>query len=287
MDLSEHKGPNFSFGGTPLDPEKADVVMFGVPLASTVSYKSGTQFGPNAIREASLHTESYHQHKRKELWEHVKYADFGDITVSRGNIDRALDTVESVVREITDNGKVPFMLGGEHTLTAGAIRAFPVDTVLVWFDAHSDLREQLEKDTVCHATAAKRAIDHVCAENLIQLGVRSLSIEEDMRIKKNGVKMFTSADIQKDSDLVAKFLSAATSKRNVYISVDIDVLDSKLVPGTGTPEPGGLEYNELVKLLSAIRGRIVGMDLVETARDAEHLTQTTAAKLAYEMLFLL
>jgi len=286
MDLSAYSGPRFAFGGTPLDPEDAKVVIFGVPLASTVSYKSGTQFGPNAIREASLHIEQYNPQKQKELWEHIKYADFGDVVVPRSDMARALNRIESITREIVGNKKIPFMLGGEHTITAGAVRAFPDDTVLVWFDAHSDLREQLDEDTVCHATAAKRSLDHLKLENLIQIGVRSMSVEEDERVRRERIKVFSSDDVKKDDDIVARFLGDATKSRNVYISLDIDVLDSKLVPGTGTPEPGGLEYNEVIKLLNAIKGKVVGMDLVEAARDSERLTETVAAKLAYEMLFL-
>jgi agmatinase len=287
MDLSPHLGPRFAFAGTSLDPAEARVVVFGVPLASTSSMKGGAQFGPNAIREASLHLEEFSPTKRKELWEHAAVADAGDIVVSRGDISKALSTVTDVTQHIAGEGKIPFMLGGEHTITAGAIRAFPVDTVLLWFDAHADLRERLDDDTVCHATAAKRALDYLPDANLIEVGVRSLSVEEDALVRKNRIKLFTTSDVRKDDDLVARFISEATTNKNVYVSVDVDVLDSKLVPGTGTPEPGGLEYNELVKLLSAVRGKVVGMDIVEAARDAEMMTAVTAARLAYEMLFLL
>ncbi|MBI1974059.1 agmatinase [Candidatus Micrarchaeota archaeon] len=283
--LDYYLGERFAFGGAGSDVGKARVVMFGVPLDATTSFKPGTRFGPNAVREASLDIEEYVRELGVNAVERAKVADVGSVWVSPGNIKGTLERLAELSSIIAKAGKVPFALGGEHTCTAGLIAPFAKDCVLVHFDAHADLHEEYRGDKLNHTSAIRRCIDAgVRPENIIQVGVRSLSKEEHDYVGKSKITELWAADIHGGLKKACGAIEAKTREKKVYVSFDLDVMDCSLVPATGTPEPGGLGFDEACALIGAVKGRVVGCDIMETARDAEMLTQVVAAKLIYRML---
>jgi agmatinase len=285
--IEYYLGLPFSFSGLQSKLEEAGVVVYGVPLDSTSSFKKGTSFGPNAVRECSLEIDLYSPDHGKQFCDDLKIHDLGDIWVTRGDVAKTLQRVGELSSKIVGMGKIPLVLGGEHLVTLGCLQAFKKrDFVLVQFDAHSDLRDEYTGDTLSHTTVMNRALDFVKPKNLVQLGIRSLTKEDHELIKKRGINTFFAKDIAADVAGVAGKLSALTEGKDVYITFDIDALDAPYVPGTGTPEPGGLSYWQAIELIRAIKGRVIGLDMVEVGRDAELLTPSTAAKLIYELLLL-
>jgi agmatinase len=271
-DFSYYVGAPFVFGGEQAELGKAKAVLFGFPFDSTVSFKPGTRFGPNALREASLQYEGAG----------VKTHDLGDMWVTPGNVEKTLARVTELTAGLLKLGKVPFGLGGEHTLSLGMLRAFPRDTAVVQFDAQPDLLDEYQGDRTCHVSAFRRVLDFLPKKNLIQVGVRDPLQEEKEFIRKKKITSFTTEQARASG--FSQKLARLTKGKRIYLSVDIDVLDPSIAPATGTPVPGGLTYAELSVLLSSISGRIVGADLCEVCRDPEYVTQLAGARLAYEVL---
>ncbi len=273
----------FTFGGVQSKLDEAKVIAFGVPLDATTTFKGGTKNGPLAIREASRQTELYSMEQGKEM--ELSVHDIGDLWVSPANIPATLKRITEVAAKIKNAGKIPLMLGGEHTVTPGALRAFEKEKpVVIWFDAHSDLREEYMGDEICHATAARRTLDFLPKENLILLGTRSQCREEADFIKKEKITMFPAAELHRDLAKASKLLSSVTKGKQVYITLDIDVFDLSLAPGTGTPDPGGISFGEFTSLVRGVQGNLAGLDVVEVSRDAEMITASTASKAVFEIL---
>lgn len=275
----------FAFSGINSSFEEAKIIIYGAPLDATTSFKPGTRFGPNAIREASLKIDCFSLDKKSNFFEKVKIRDIGDVLISPGSIPETLKRIEQMNRRLKELGKIPFVLGGEHTISIGAIRAFKEENpIVIHFDAHSDLREEYFGDKVCHATAIKRVLDFLPKKNLMQIGIRSLGKEELDFVKKENIRSVFIDELKKNFGNVKNELAEKTSGKKVYITMDIDVLDCSLAPGTGTPEPNGLSYQELIELIRSVRGKLIGLDLVEVARDQEFVTPSVAAKILYEVL---
>lgn len=270
-DIDYYIGGPFAFGASKQPYESSRAVIYGVPLDATSSFKSGSRFGPNSIREASIAME--------EPLKKAVHCDLGDMWVSPGNIAATIKRVSEFSEIIRNDKKVPIALGGEHTITVGSAKPFK-DAVFIYFDAHADLRDEYLGDKLCHATACRRLLDFVPTQNILLVGVRSMCEEEDSFIKEQGIKLLHPGELDKAAKDIEKF----TKGKDVYVSLDIDVLDSPYAPGTGTPEPGGFLFRQLSHLLGCVSGKIVGADVVETGRDAELITPTSAAKLVYQIL---
>jgi agmatinase len=276
----------FVFGG--LEPERSDfsnskVLIWPVPFEKTVSYGLGTREGPEAIIDASRYMELYDEELGGET------ADVGIHTLPAMDAERTpeemIPALEKEAARLLDSGKFLCMLGGEHSITPPVVRAFhqrhPKLSVLQ-IDAHADLRASYEGTPLSHASAMRRVLETCPA---VQVGIRSLSLEEARAIPDLPTRIFWAKDIAGRTDWIDAAVQALSE--DVYLTLDIDGLDPSVVPTTGTPEPGGLMWYEVLALLraAAARRRIVGMDLVELCKSpVSNAPSFLSAKLIYKTL---
>ena len=252
---------------------EADVVLFGAPYDSTTSFRPGTRFGPAAMRAESFGIETYSPYQDRDL-EDVRVHDAGDLELPFGAPDRALDMIEAKAAAILAAGKTPFLLGGEHLVTLGAVRAaakrFP-DLRIIHFDAHADLREDYLGVTLSHACVIRRCHDLLGDGRIWQFGIRSGTREEFAFMKAGHVVT---------EPFSAKTLAALSFPADtpVYLTVDLDVLDPSEFPGTGTQEAGGLRFTELLAALrdALARFRVVALDNVELSPPIDPSGRSTA-----------
>ena len=262
-----------NFIGADSDYDSADVVLFGAPYDSTTSFRPGTRFGPAAMRGESFGIETYSPRQDRDL-EDVRVHDAGDLELPFGAPDRALDMIEARTSSILADGKVPFMLGGEHLVTLGSVRAaakmFP-DLRIIHFDAHADLREDYLGVRLSHACVMRRCHDLLGDGRIWQFGIRSGTRDEFAFMKAEHAvsEPFTA------NTLADLGLPEGTS---VYLTVDMDVLDPSEFPGTGTPEAGGLRYDELRRAVMDVLGRfrVVALDNVELSPHLDPSGRSTA-----------
>lgn len=270
--------PN-NFGGYAPKPE-SKIWVFGVPFDSTVCYLPGCRYGPKIIREASQQIETYDIDNRVDIFETPGIYDLGDMEPVRGNSEKTVKRVEQEVEHIVGNNRFPLMLGGEHTVTAGAVKALSKihkDVKVLSFDAHPDLRDSYEGEKYDHACVMRRVSE--IAQDFMVVGARSLFQQEEPFEKHIVFKK----DIKNAKEKIEKFVKGA----NVYLTIDIDVLDPSEVPGVGTPEPDGLSFAELFELIKLLKGcnKIVGMDLVELRPVADsNISEVAAAKLLFKTI---
>ncbi|NEU30450.1 agmatinase [bacterium LRH843] len=266
--------------------EESQAVIYGMPMDWTVSFRPGSRFGPMRIREASLGLEEYSPYMDKHL-EEVNYFDAGDIPLPFGNAARSLELVEEYVDTLLADGKFPLGLGGEHLLSWPIFKAmykkYP-DLAIIHIDAHADLREEYEGEPLSHSTPIRKACGLIGAKNVYSFGIRSGMREEFQFAKESGMYM-AKFDVASPLKEILPLLAG----RNVYVTIDIDVLDPAHAPGTGTAEAGGITSKELLEAIVAIADsdvRVVGADLVEVAPayDPSEQTQIAASKFVREML---
>jgi agmatinase len=268
-------------------PDKARAVIIPFGLEASLCYSGGTGDGPGAMIEASHQVELFDE----ELWREA-YADYGVATVREpaiaASIPRALEQLEQTVEAVLDCGRFPLVFGGEHSITAGAIRPFARrydDLVILHFDAHADLRDGYEGEHYSHASALRRCLDFEHLQ-LISLGIRNISAEEIPFLESNRdrIRIFWAHD--KANWQVDEIVNALAGKP-VYLTFDVDGFDASLMPATGTPEPGGLFWDDVIPVIRAASkaGSIVGADINELSpREGLHSCDFIAAKLAYKIL---
>jgi len=266
------------------EPEAADIALFGVCWDGTSSFKAGSRFAGFAVREASFGMEEFSFYQQQSLLD-IKFADYGDLFLPPGQKERVMADIASAVQEIRAKGQFPIAFGGEHLVALPLILAAHAehpDLALIHFDAHADLRPDLWGDPLTHATIIGRAADRIGYENLFQFGIRSGSIEEwQLAQRHKTIRPFTLEAIDE--------VLANLGDRPIYITLDMDVLDPSLYPGTGTPEPGGIGWELLIAGLKRFRGRrLVGMDCLELAPhyDTTGVSAMTMAKTLREMIML-
>ena len=255
---------------------EADTVLFGAPYDSTTSFRPGTRFGPSAMRMESFGIETYSPMQDKDLVDDTKVFDSGDLELPFGAPEPALKMIEKRSAQILEDGKRPFLLGGEHLVTLGAFRAvqkkFP-DVVIIHFDAHADLREDYLGNPLSHACVLRRIHDLVGDGRIFQFGIRSGTREEFAFMKSGHVKTepFTSATL-------AKVVKSIPKKTPLYLTIDMDVLDPSEFPGTGTQEAGGFRYPQLVEDVRLICSRlnVVALDNVELNPGLDSTGRSTA-----------
>lgn len=263
--------------------EQAKVVLFGAPMDYTVSFKSGSRFGPQGIRNASQGLEEYSPILNGRL-SNVKFADVGDLILPFGNVEKSIEVIYESTKEIVTNGQIPFMLGGEHLVTYPAVKAVwekHQDLVLLHFDAHTDLRDEFFGEKLSHATVIRRIIDFMNPNSIFQFGIRS---GEQHEFEYANLHTHLTQDVVLDP--LAKVLAQIEGKP-IYITLDIDVFDPAFAPGTGTQEPGGISSYEFLKVIKLLKGQnIVGMDLVEVSPplDPSGITSVLGAKLVRESI---
>lgn len=255
---------------------EADTVLFGAPYDSTTSFRPGTRFGPSAMRMESFGIETYSPMQDKDLVDDTKVFDSGDLELPFGAPEPALKMIEERSAQILEDGKRPFLLGGEHLVTLGAFRAvqkkYP-DVVIIHFDAHADLREDYLGNPLSHACVLRRIHDLVGDGRIFQFGIRSGTREEFAFMKSGHVttEPFTSATL-------AKVVKSIPKKTPLYLTIDMDVLDPSEFPGTGTQEAGGFRYPQLVEDVRLICSRlnVVALDNVELNPGLDSTGRSTA-----------
>ncbi len=268
----------FTFLGFDNSYEESSLVIFGAPFDGTASYRAGSRFAPSAMRAASFSIETYSPYLDRDL-EDVRVFDGGDIEFPFGNTEKVLSMIEEFSDKILSDEKLPLMIGGEHLVTLGAVRSmvkkYP-DLCILHFDAHTDLRDDYLGEKLSHGTVMRRCHELVGNNRIFQFGIRSGERDEFLWAKKH--------------TRLCKFGFSALSegvreigKRPVYLSIDLDVLDPSEMPGTGTPEAGGVSFLQVLDALGEVRGlNIVGADINELS--PEHDTSGISTSLACKLL---
>ena len=265
--------------------EKAIVVPFG--LEKTVSYGGGTKNGPKEIIKASHQVELYDEELNCEPFKKIGIKTLRPFKINK-NINKAIDQIAKINKEILDNKLFPITLGGEHSITPGCIKPFVKKykkLTLLHFDAHADLRESYAGEKFSHASAIKRCIDHNNV-SVVSFGIRNISAEEIpiLNKNKNRINIYWAKDKGKWD--LKKFKKQIKNK-DVYITFDVDGLDSSIMPATGTPEPGGILWDEALKIIKIAckNSRIVGADVNELAPiKGFNSYNFLVAKLVYKIL---
>ena len=267
--------------------EESRIVIFGAPFDSTTSFRPGTRFGSQAIRNESYGLETYSPYQKKDLTD-FKIFDSGDLELPIGDTARVLYQIEDRAGEILRDGKLPFMIGGEHLVTLGSVRAaakkYP-DLCIVHFDAHADLRQDYLGVELSHACVLRRCWELVGDDRIFQFGIRSGDREEFLWAEKGHVNMHP-FDLKGISRAVDRI-----SGKPVYFTLDLDVLDPSVFPGTGTPEAGGVTFLELLQAVLLVCGkcRVISCDVNELCPpfDQSGVSTATAGKIVREMLLAL
>ena len=274
----QHEGINSNYAD-------AQVVMFGVPFDGTASFRPGTRFGPGAVCQALDGLETFSPYQNKDMADYL-FCDLGDMELPFGNKEAVIELVKKDTAQFLQDGKKSLTLGGEHLVSLPVIieyiRQFP-DLQVIHLDAHADLRDDYLGEKLSHATVMRRVYDELLPGALWQYGIRSGTREEfEFGKTKTNFVPFTLEGIEN--------AVTAIGQRPVYLSLDLDILDPSVLSGTGTPEPGGVDFKELLSALLKLKHlNIVGADIVELSPhyDQSGVSTAVACKLVRELLLLM
>ena len=281
-------GPNIeTFIGCDGTYEESRIVLFGAPFDSTTSFRPGARFGSSAMRHESFGLETYSPYQDKDLTDYEIF-DSGDLELCFGSAEKALSDIENRAMQILSDGKFPLLLGGEHLVTLGSVRAVlkhHPDLHIIHFDAHADLRNDYLGAELSHACVIRRCHDLLGDNRIHQFCIRS-GDREEFRFAKEHTDFhpFTFDGLE---ELVNRL---AQDKVPVYLTIDLDCLDPSLFPGTGTPEAGGVTFLQLLNGLSLVcRTNVVAADVNELAPmlDTSGVSTATACKVLRELLLAL
>ncbi len=282
--------PPDNFGGLSEEHsqyETSRAVIFPVPLERTTTYEHGTRNGPAAILKASQNMELYDEELEIEPYKEIGIHTLPPIDTMDGSLDEVITELFTAQCGLMDDDKFPVAIGGEHTLTPPLVSAVAKkykNLSVLQIDAHADLRDEYQGNPASHACAMRRVLEFCPA---VQVGIRSLSVEEAQAIPHLRTKVYWANDIVRAplKAWIAKVL--ADLSPNVYLTIDLDGFDPSIIPATGTPEPGGLDWHQVTSLVRAVaqHKKIVGMDVVELMPlPGEHASDFLAAKLIYKCL---
>ena len=271
-----------TFIGCTDDYEESKLVVFGAPFDSTASFRPGARFASKAMRSESFGIETYSPYQDKDL-EDILVFDSGDLELGFGNPPKALALIEEFTGHLLDDDKIPCMIGGEHLVTLGAVKAvakrYP-DVHVIQFDAHADIRDDYLGETLSHATVIHRVWDLLGDNKIFQFGIRSGDRSEFHWGKRH---IFTNKFNFNELDYIVEELQG----KPVYLTIDLDVLDPSVFPGTGTPEAGGVSFMELLQaILTTCELNIVGCDVNELSPiyDQSGVSTAVACKVLRELL---
>ncbi len=264
--------------------EDAKIALFGVPYDRTCSFRGGSRYAPRAIRQATYNFESYMMDHGHSLAE-IPVADLGD-TASFGPSTEMVAGVGKMASDVVRAGKVPIVLGGEHSLAPAVVRALPNDVAVLGIDAHLDFRDAYLDDKWSHACSARRCADHVGVDHVVYMGVRSFSEEEREDLASLGLTFVSVFDVHEQG--IARSVERAlkaVDREKVYLTIDMDGVDPAYAPGVGNPEPFGLAPLQVKQLLGILGPRLVGLDLNEVSPAWDHgQTALLAARLVREAI---
>lgn len=281
-------GPNFeTFIGCDRTYEESRIVLFGAPFDSTTSFRPGARFGSSAMRHESFGLETYSPYQNKDLTDYAIF-DSGDLELCFGSAEMALADIEKRAAKILSDGKLPLLMGGEHLVTLGAVRAvakhFP-NLHIIHFDAHADLRNDYLGAELSHACVIRRCHDLLGDGRIHQFCIRSGDREEFQFAKKHtNFHPFGFDGLEELINQLVKYQAP------VYLTIDLDCLDPSLFPGTGTPEAGGVTFPQLLDaILMVCRSNVVAADINELAPmlDTSGVSTATACKVLRELLLAL
>ena len=262
--------------------DESKIVIFGAPFDGTTSYRPGARFAPSAIRNESYSIEIYSPYQDKDL-EDIAVFDGGDLELCFGNTQRVLDDIEEYAAKVINDGKIPVMIGGEHLVTLGAVRAAAKkyeDLYIIHFDAHTDMRDEYLGEKLSHATVMRRCHDLLGEDKIYQFGIRSGEKSEFLFSEK--YQFINKFNFDRLQDVV-KVLSV----KPIYFTLDLDVLDPSDFSGTGTPEAGGVRFIDLLEAVFAVsKLNIIGVDINELSPpyDNSGKSASLACKLLREIL---
>ncbi len=263
--------------------ETSKIVLFGAGFDGTTSFRPGTRFAPGAIRNESFGIETYSPYQDKDMVDYC-YFDSGDLELPFGSTNRVIADIAMRADKILSDGKIPFMIGGEHLVTLGSVMAVSEkydELYIVHFDAHADLRDDYLGQKLSHACVIRRCHDIVGDGHIFQFGIRS-GEREEFRFADEHTCM-NKFNLSGLEDCIAQLKG-----KNVYLTVDLDVLDPSVFPGTGTPEAGGVTFDELRRALTLVceELNIVGCDVNELSPqyDQSGVSTAVACKIIREML---
>jgi agmatinase len=276
MELNNFGGLSKDFA----DYKSSSIVILPVPFDKTSTWLKGADKGPQAIIEASKNMELYDIETDSEVY---KKGIFTERAITAENCDSMISEVNQKAKSLLKDGKFVVILGGEHSVSIGAIQVYASyfkNISILHLDAHSDMRDEYEENKYSHACVMARAKEST--DRIVSVGIRSMDSSELPNINKKNI--FYASEIFKTKDWIAKVISKLSE--NVYITIDLDVFDSGLMPSTGTPEPGGLDWYQVTELLKQVaeNKNIVGADVVELCPSQNKAPDFLAAKLVYKLL---
>jgi len=284
--LDLYTSPALTFAGTERGFDDAEYIVIGVPLDYTSSYRPGSRFAPLAIREASRNIEGF-SFRTKGSISDLKIHDAGDLHVD-ADIEETLMRLELVTGEVLSKGKMPILIGGEHTLTLGSTRSIKEEFAVLCFDAHLDLRDEYMKRKICHATVMRRILEIKNLRKIVMIGTRAACREEIIYAEEHGIDFISSLEIHRSSieEISLRINKLLEGPDAVYLSIDMDVLDPAFAPAVQTPEPEGISTHQLLEIISRIDLKgLVAFDVVEVAPKYDNgVTSAVAAKTIFEVL---
>ena len=262
--------------------QESHAVILGCPFDGTASFRPGARFGPSAIRRASWGIETYSPYRKKDLHA-VPVHDMGDLELPLGDKKKSFEWIRKALQEILRSKKIPILLGGDHLISLPIVeevlKIYP-DLHLIQIDAHADMREDYLGETLSHSTVMRKIIDSLGQRSLSQIGVRSGTEEEFQWAKE--AKSIVSLNASSLRNLARRL-----KDKPVYLSLDLDVFDPSLLPGVGTPEPGGLTFQDFLSLLKSLESlHVIGFDIVELTPDYDptQISSVTASVILREMI---
>ena len=276
--------PNFLTFDHPL--QEADLVFMGIPYDGTASFRPGSRFAPDAIRNVSDGLETYSPYQDKDLTQ-TRVNDYGDLVLPFGNLEKVLQLIEQKSDELLQMNKRILACGGEHLVSYPLIKAYLKkypNLKVIHFDAHTDLRENYLGEKYSHSSVIRLLTEHLDPHNIYQFGIRS-GERYEFEWGRQHTRFFPFT-----LDNFVEKIKDIDQSTPVYITLDLDILDPSCFPGTGTPEPGGVTFSELLNALLALMNRnIVGADVVELAPDYDPtgVSSITAAKVIREIALLM
>jgi len=277
---------NAIFMGAKRNPDDCSIGIFGVNYDGTCSFKPGARFGPESIRQVSSCLETYCPNLNKDL-EDILYVDFGSILIDKNDSKSVIESVKSATNFLINKHLSPIMLGGEHSITRGAIEAlvkkYP-DLILVQLDAHADLRESYIGNKHSHACTMKRCLDVLPEKKILQVGIRS-GTKEEFQIMHTNNQLVNFSPGGNAQELKKALLPYSNSP--IYLTIDLDWFDPSLLAGTGTPEPGGFFWNDFEEIIKTLKdSKIVASDIVELSPeiDKSGVSSKVAAKVLRSLI---